>query len=383
MKIAICYSGYLPGEKYGGPVTSIYNFTELLGDDNEIYILCSNHDLKDTTPYTGIKEGWNTVGKAHVVYLSDQEFNEKRILNIFDEINPELVYVSSIFSVKFNSPAYKAAYKKSIPVLLAPRGELNSKALLNGKLKKKFYIRFFKSMPYFKNVSFQATSDGEFNDIIHVLKINESRISFLPNIPALPEEKSDIDKQSGKVKMCFVGRIVPNKNLAVALEALQHVTSEVSFDIFGAQEDTSYWELCQKLISQEPKNVKVNYCGVVNQLKMRNMYKDYDCLISPTQFENYGQAIVEAMLHDVPVIISKGTTPWDDISKDGAGYTVEIQDVRGYASVIDSISCMSREQYELLIMRLRKYCINRFDFQYLKEKYMNSFSIMSKQTPER
>ena len=61
-KIMVFIGGYLPGEKYGGPVSSISNFVELMGDDYEIRIVCSNHDFKETTPYPNIKSGWNRVG---------------------------------------------------------------------------------------------------------------------------------------------------------------------------------------------------------------------------------------------------------------------------------------------------------------------------------
>ena len=78
MKLAVSYSGYLPGEKYGGPVSSLYNLTELLGGEVEIFILCCNHDFKDPTPYRDVHEGWNRVGKAQVMYLADAEFTADR-----------------------------------------------------------------------------------------------------------------------------------------------------------------------------------------------------------------------------------------------------------------------------------------------------------------
>ncbi|MBR4731246.1 MAG: hypothetical protein IK081_00600, partial [Lachnospiraceae bacterium] len=71
-KIMIFIGGYLPGKKYGGPVTSISNFADYLGDEYEIRIVCNNHDLKETAPYKNISEGWNQVGKANVLYLEDK-----------------------------------------------------------------------------------------------------------------------------------------------------------------------------------------------------------------------------------------------------------------------------------------------------------------------
>ena len=67
-----------------------------------IYIVCSNHDLKEHTPYAGIKCGWNKVGKANVLYLSDYEFSKQKYFEIIDNIRPDIIYVSSLFSASIN-----------------------------------------------------------------------------------------------------------------------------------------------------------------------------------------------------------------------------------------------------------------------------------------
>lgn len=110
-RIMVFIGGYLPGEKYGGPVTSISNFTELLGDDYDIRIVCSNHDFKDLTPYSNINKGWNAVGKAKVRYLSDEEQTYKTYIAIMKEAAPDLIYGSGIMYIKINAQIFKAAKK--------------------------------------------------------------------------------------------------------------------------------------------------------------------------------------------------------------------------------------------------------------------------------
>ena len=376
MRIAIFYSGYLPGEKYGGPVTSIYNFTELLGDDNELYIICTNHDLKETTPYSGISSGWNKVGKSLVIYLSDAEYGKQKFSEILDKIKPDLIYASSIFSATQTYPLFKLSKEKKIPLLLAPRGELNNDALSIKRFKKRAYLLLLKVQKKYSLTFFQATSEEEKKNILQNLGVDEKRIFLLPNVPALPVHKKGIEKQSGKLKMCFVGRLVENKNLLVALKALINVSADIEFDIFGPCEDKVYFKQCQQIIKAAPENIKITYKGALSPSQMKNAYSEYDCLISPTKFENYGQAIVEAMLHDVPVIISKGTTPWDDIEEKQAGYVVSISDISGFTKAIDTLAKMDELQYQAHIDRLRDYCSKKFDYLKLKEEYRESFHTM-------
>ena len=373
MKIAVFYSGYLPGEKYGGPVTSIYNFVELFGDDSKIFIICTNHELKDTVPYSGISPGWNKIGKAQVLYLSDEEYGKRRFSEVLDEISPDLIYASSVFSANQTYPLFELSKTKGIPLLLAPRGELNNNALAIKKAKKKAYLIMLKFQRKLSSTFFQATSEEEKRNIIQNLHVNEEKVFLLPNVPSLPEHKKIIDKQSGKLRICFVGRIVENKNLLIALKAVVLSKSQIIFDIFGPSEDKDYFEECQKVINSAPDHITITYKGAVSPSKMKDAYSNYDCLISPTKFENYGQAIVEAMLHDVPVIISKGTTPWDDLEDFCSGYTVSNEDIYEYTKAIDSLASMDEMQYRVQIDRLRTYCSQKFDCSELKKKYQESF----------
>ena len=220
---------------------------------------------------------------------------------------------------------------------------------------------------------FQATSEEEKNNIIQNLGVNLNKIFLLPNVPALPVHKEKIEKEKGKLKICFVGRIVENKNLLVALKAIVSAESNIEFDIFGPCEDKSYFGQCQEISNAAPNNIIITYRGALSPSQMRDEYSKYDCLISPTKFENYGQAIVEAMLHDVPVIISKGTTPWDDIEVNYSGYTESLNDINGFTKSVDALAGMDVLQYQALIDRLRIYCSKKFDYSKLKEDYKESF----------
>lgn len=371
-KLAVFYSGYLPGEKYGGPVSSLYNLTELIGDDFSIYVVCLNHDLKERERYSSISDGWNTVGKAKVKYLSDNEFNQSHFSDIIDEINPSVLYVSSIFSASHVLPILTLSKKKSIPVFLAPRGELNVNALRKKRLKKRLYLTMLKLGNRLKETRFQATSFEEYNNIIDNLHVSKDRVFLIPNVPTTHVPKKNISKEANAIKLCFVGRIVKNKNLHIALEAINACKSRVVFDIYGPVEDLEYWNECRSSINSTKDNIVITYKGSLKPADMRDAYSQYDCLISPTEFENYGQSIVESMLHDVPVIISKGTTPWDDIEESNAGFVITIDNIDQFSLAIDNIANMNCEEYIKLVENLRVYCSRKFDFESLKKQYLDA-----------
>lgn len=377
MKIMIFYSGYLPGKKYGGPVSSLFNLTELLGDECELYLVCTNHDLHDRTPYTGIVDGWNKVGKVKVMYLPDEEMTSRYYDKIIGEVKPDLLYSSSIFSANHNYWLYGLSRKWKIPIMLAPRGELNSLALKNNFLKKKIYLMFLKGTGKLRNVVFQATSQQEYQDIVTNLGVYEEKVRLLPNVPAMPHRKIVYNKKAGSATFCFVGRIVKNKNVKKCILAAKGVKSNITLDIFGPIEDKDYWNECKKEIESCPNNVKINYKGVMSQLYMRNLYSQYDCLISPTEFENFGQAIVEALANSTPVIISKNTTPWDDVNEWNAGFVHPLSEIIEFTGSMDRIASMTQKEYRDFTICVWKYYQDKFNIEQLRLNYISTFSAMT------
>ena len=77
-KILCLVDYYLPGFRAGGPIRSIVNFVENLGEEFEIYIICNDRDMFDVEQYENVNiDMWNTVGKAKVFYASKKNLSLK------------------------------------------------------------------------------------------------------------------------------------------------------------------------------------------------------------------------------------------------------------------------------------------------------------------
>ena len=371
MRIDIVIGGYLPGKHYGGPVTSIHNFTELFGDEFDIRIICNNHDLNDSTPYEDIDKGWNKIGKAKVIYLEDKELNYHRFVAIFSERKPDLIYASGIMYFKVNSQLVLAARKMSIPVLLAPRGDICNNALRIKQYKKLPFLWLLKVTHFYHGVYFHSTMEEESANLKKYLGISTDHIYMLPNIPTVPPEKKLKLKEKGQLRLLFISRIQSKKNLLQAIRIVNRVKSKVLFDIYGPIENKAYWGECQKEMLSAPDNVIISYKGELTPDEASRIYQDYECLLFPTLSENYGHVIAEALLNRCPVIISRYTTPWDDINEIGGGFAIDLDSIESFADRINQIAQYTQEEYDDLISQLEKYINIKFNFDNLKNEYIN------------
>lgn len=366
MKILIINEGFLPGNKYGGPPVSIKNFCTLL-KENQCYIITKNHDLGEKTIYKGLKTGWNLIGNCKVKYLSDKKYNYHKFENVIDEIKPDLIYLNGLFQSAI-IPSLYLSKKHKIPVLLAPRGEL-----CDGAFKKKYkkipYIVLLRFFGLLNNVFFQSTSPDETIAIRKRLAINENNIFELENIPSIFNiTKVNLEKKKQEVKLIFLSRIVPKKNLLFALNLLTEIDGYVMLDIYGPIEDESYWNKCLKKIENLPENINVNYCGIVAHNNISDVFLQYHALLLPTLSENYGHVIIESMLSNCPVIISD-QTPWTDINEYKAGWAIGLDNTKGFVKAIESIINMDNTEHEKLITNLNNYKKQKLNVDLLKTKY--------------
>lgn len=366
-KILIVMDGYFPGKRYGGPPVSVNNFCSLM-NAYKVYIVTRDHDLNSTERYNNISSGWNELDNCIVKYLKDSDYCYNTFENIIDEIQPDCIYLQSLFQ-RCVLPCLRLANKYGIKTVLAPRGEL-CKGAFKKKYKKLPYIWCLRLLGLFKNIYFHSTSDEETESIKRYLNKNSDHIRLLTNIPSIPKIKfSKKKKERGIAKIIFLSRIHPKKNLKGAIEFLSQVTGNVTFDIYGPKEDLAYWDICMAEIDNLPDNVKVNYCGLVTFDKIHETFNNYDVFLFPTFSENYGHVIAESLFAECPVIISD-KTPWNDINDYNAGYSIPLDNPDGFVeaiqSIIDSDSTEIRDN-------AKKYIVEKHDINMIYKEYCAFF----------
>ena len=379
--ILVINRGYLPGTQFGGPVTSIQNFCDSFYSEYNIKIITWDHDFGDKTRYSDIDKGWNEIGNAEVLYLSDRECSYSTFVKIITEEHPILCYLSGTITsyFGFNDRVLKACKSTKTPVIIAPRGDICSNALKLKKFKKSIAIYYCKSLSVFSNYYFQITIDEEKQNLQKLFNIREERIFDIPNIPATIKPEINKDKISGEADIIFLSRITKKKNLLDAIKSVNQTSQTIKFDIYGPIEDEQYWDCCCEEIKLAPRNVKISYKGPLDTEEAKNIFKKYDAFIFETLSENYGHVIIESLLCGCPVILSKGTTPWDDLNSE-AGFVVELGQHEEYAKRIDYIANLDYEDSCKFRANTYAYAEKKIDLCKLLDDYRKMFDRVKKET---
>ena len=342
-KILIITGRYLPGHRDGGPVRSIENLTEWMGDEYDFRILCLDRDHGDADPYPGIStDGYDQVGKAKVRYV--QSFSEDIIEKL--SADADVVYVCGPYGDYARmAMGLKKKGKIAAPLFVASMGSFSPEAFRIKGLKKKLYIAYMKRSGMFSSVTWSVTSMREANELGDIVG-RDSRCVIAADLPRKGTTEHTNIKEQGELKLVFLSRISRKKNLDAVPDILKLADENIhiKLDIYGTPEDKAYLQQCMAKLDKLKKThpyCKWEYKGEADSTKVPQIFAAYDAFFFPTLGENYGHVIAESLSAGCVPVISDAT-PWLDLDEKGCGYVCS--DTMAYVRAIEELAAMSEEE---------------------------------------
>ena len=362
MKKILIFNGYYyPSKNCGGPITSIENIVNTCCDEYDFYIICYNHDFNDNTPFDVILNSWVKIGNANVMYVEQNylDFSKKHMQKLFSQLKPDLVWFSGVLTPNNKIVSARIAKKMDIPVLFSPRGELSADRVRIKGYKKIPYLRLISLLGIYKNCYFHGTSDDEEDGIIKYFHPDKEHLFRAANISiAQQPDLCEIKKEKGSLNVFFFSRIHEVKNILFGIQCLAKCKSRVNLDVYGPIESKEYWQECMDVAKRAPSNISVNYGGILDYSNKAETIQKHHCFLFPTINENYGHVIAESLANSRPVLLSKGTTPWDDLDE-RAGFVVPLEDPNQFTERLDYLAGLSQGEYSGLIKSTKEYFIEK------------------------
>jgi len=378
IKLLMLADWFPPAYKAGGPVQSCANLAKVLAGHFEIWVLTGDRDLGDEQPFAGLElNTWiRRADHLRVMYLENQKLSKQNWTDLVREVAPQVVYLNSMFSLTFSIRPllWLQSDYPEISVILAPRGMLRASALAYKTWKKRIFLQLARIWGWYQQVHFHAT-DVEEVEAIQRLVGKPLQITRLANIPAPVADYWP--KPKGVVHFIFVGRIHPVKGLLKAIEAFQQITDPVIFTIVGPIEDPSYLKICQNLIRELPKSIRVDWREALPHDEVQALLHQAHFLVLPSQGENFGHAIFEAFATGTPVLISD-QTPWRDLPEQKIGWDLPLANLAGWEAAIQQALSMEWATYEQWSRQAHAFAQRFWAEQHWVEQYVKLFRFRKK-----
>ena len=363
-KILLITPYFRPARSGGGGQVSIENLADLLTREHQVSVVCYDCDFGSNYKIPMILK--LEENKLSVFYLSFGKLFS--VLNLISSIKYDYIYFNSFFSPICIFFQFYYFSSNSIKII-SPKGEFYDGALSNKSLKKSLWLAVYKSL--FRRSKFHATSVHEVPTIKK--RFATSHISIASDIPSSINIRNDVKSLANQFRVIYLSRIDPKKNLAFIPEILQHLEFDIVFDIWGDIGDNLYFEECLKMLEVMPKNIKWQYKGSLDFVAAKRIFLDYDLFLFPTKGENYGHVVFESLSCGCPVLLSKDTTPWNDLLDYGIGYNIPLADKLTWMVKISLFSKLTNEEKLLISERCRNYIELKYNITLIENENLKLF----------
>ena len=345
-KVLVMADWYTPGFRAGGPIRSVANFAVQLEMELDIYVLTTDRDLGMLQSYPDILPNeWLAHQHHQVCYLSPDRLSWRSITGIIKSLQPDHIYLNSMFSRYMT--IYPLLYRRfggtPAHILLAPRGMLMASALAVKPWRKKIFLAKLRMAGIGKIIRFQATNEEEAGDVRRAFG-NRAEVIRLGNLPApVAAFVPPSDKVPGSLRMVFVGRAHPIKQLDYLLGVLAGISHQIFLTVIMTREDDAYADLCRRQARSLPAHITVQFLEDVPHEDITDIIRSNHIFALPTRGENFGHSIYEALAAGRPVLVSD-QTPWRGLSGLKAGWDLSLKDPALFRQCIEEAAAWDLDE---------------------------------------
>ncbi len=321
MKVLQTIAGF--GALYGGIATCTYDLISAMHSIGYPIDLLTLAVKNPTDKLMGSGETWIKALPNDAV--SPFEYS-RGITQYLREHSYDLYHTNGLW-MYCNHATCATARKKHKPYLITPHGMLYPDALRRS---------YWKKWPLIQSC---FRKDINFADCLHVTCKAEMEhvrvfgykgaVAVIPNPANLPTYLEEVASLkpffmgcSRPRKLGFLGRLHPRKkveNLLYGMAMLAH-PKECELVIMGKGDDNY-----EQLLRSEARRLEltnVTFSGFVSGKEKYEQLAQLSCLFVPSDFENFGMIVTEALSVGTPVMASLGT-PWEELNTVGCGWWID------------------------------------------------------------
>lgn len=289
---------------------------------------------------------WGEVSGIEQLPLANSRFGARGLRDALNRTAYDVVITNGFFDRNLTIPLLVLRRLRRIPerpVMVAPRGEFSPGALRLGHCRKRSYIAAARMLGLLRDVTFQATSEAEAEDIRRALPF-VGAIVVTPNIrPTSAQVAPRPRAPDAPLRVAFLSRIDRKKNLEFAIDVLARAGVPIEFTIFGPVSDADYWQACQRIMASLPPSVSVRHAGTLPQSAVGDALAGQDLFFLPSLGENFGHAIADALLAGTPVLLSD-QTPWRGLEAAGGGWDLPLDRPDAFVAAVQKVARQAREE---------------------------------------
>ena len=248
-----------------------------------------------------------------------------------------------------------------LKLVTSPRGALAPWSLAKGKWKKRIFGALFQYPALRQTDMFHATSEKEYEEIR--AQGYRQPVAIVPigmDVPEFEPRNTLNTRKDGeqRKRVVFFGRLHKVKGVDRLVRAWKLVARE-GWELVIAGPDCGMLEELKQIVA-EKKLPRVSFVGEINGHAKYEFLASGDIYVLPSDTENFGVTVAEALASGTPVVASQGT-PWQGLERERCGRWVPIG-VETLVEALKEMMSMSDEERAAMGTRGREWIRRDFSW---------------------
>jgi glycosyltransferase involved in cell wall biosynthesis len=219
-----------------------------------------------------------------------------------------------------------------------------------------------------------VSSKFEYEDALE-FGVEKEKIKIIP-MGIDVEEFEKKPSASEELQILFVGRIARVRRIELLLQAVNQLRFPFHLTLAGGEEKTSsvtrtgYLNELKQLTKKLNLENKVTFVGKRTPQELKALYQSADIFVYPSLYENFGQPLLEAAAHGLPLISTSVGIARDIIIEGETGYQVSGKP----EEIKERIESLRNRDLRLQMgRRIQDEVKNRFDWGNIMDQYTNLY----------
>jgi glycosyltransferase involved in cell wall biosynthesis len=284
----------------------------------------------------------------------------KNMVDFLQQSNYDVYHTNGMW-MHINHITCSVARSKNKPYVITPHGMLYPEALARSAWKKWPLRKLWFDRDIREAGCIHATCQDEMK---HLRTLGyKGPIALIGNPVCVPLCTSEFigyrnHKPDGLIKLGFLGRLHPRKHVEKILQGVALIQDKnIEIYIMGKGDD-SYEEFLHNEVLRLGLGDRVHFLGFLNGREKFEQLSKITALFVPSDIENFGMIIPEALIVGTPVMASLGT-PWEALNIENCGWWKD-NSPESIAEVIEEIKDLSPDQLYAMGARGREYILKNF-----------------------
>lgn len=356
------------GAKSGGTSTCTYDLLQTMNThrSTDVYVDLLTPDTPDKDDHLMGDDKWIKVVTND--YCTPYFFS-KNLSKWLKESNYDVYHTNGLWAY-INHATCAAARRKQVPYIITPHGMLYKAAIRRSYWKKWIMMHIHFNYDIAHANCIHATCRKEMEEIRAFGY--KGPVAIIPNPCIIPEYAEELfNRKCTTFLGCnlprnigFLGRLHPIKKIENLLYGLKLVISggtpaspKPQLIIMGKGDD-SYEQFLHAEVDRLGLSGNVKFLGFVSGREKYEALANLSALFVPSDFENFGMIVTEALSVGTPVMASLGT-PWEELNTEHCGWWKD-RSVESVAHVMQEVLTMPMDNLLQMGERGRKLVAERY-----------------------